>query len=487
MEHNGCSQDPEPVLPCGSEAARGPGEAPREPLGGAPQSVLLTGTVRRRIFELAMPALGEQVLNTMVGLVDVYLAGYVGRDATSAVGLASYVSWLIWMLFGAVGVGAAAVVARAIGSGNRTEARAAVSQALGLALILGAAAVAAVVGAAPLIAMLLWRGTGPEALTVTYLRIEGWGHLLLSLTAIGGACMRAAGDTRTPMRITGVVNVINIVISCSLVFGWFGLPALDVVGIAIGTVAARSLGGLLMLAALSSPRAALRLDRRKIRPQWVWTARLLRIGLPASAEGAALWGGNFLFMMIVARTAGKFTGGVNFAAHIIGMRVESLSYLPAAAWSMAGGAVVGQCLGAGMPRRAKQAGYEACLQGGALITLMGVLYFLAAHPLYRLFTGDPDVMAAGVPALRLVAFFQPCLAVLIILNGCLRGAGDTRVPFAITTTSIMAIRVPIAYLGGIRLDYGLVGAWIGMCVDMSARAILYGLRFAGGRWQRVKV
>jgi putative MATE family efflux protein len=305
----------------------------------------------------------------------------------------------------------------------------------------------------------------------------------VSITAIGIGCMRASGDTRTPLKVMGLVNLWNVVVATTLVrgFGW------GVEGIALGTASARAVGGLLTLAVLLSQSTKIRLSLRRMWPQAQWIYRLVRIGLPAALESGSFWIVQVIFVTIIKHTTGQFPGEVNFAAHVIGLRVESLSYMPANAWAFAGGALMGQCLGAGLHDRARRVGIEACLQGGLLITLMGFLYFFAPGFIFRQFTSDPEVIAAGIPAMKLLAFLQPFLAVWIIMGGCLRGSGDTRVPFVITLLSGFLVRLPLGYFGGIYLGGGLVGAWTGMCADVAVRCFFYCLRFARGGWQKVRV
>jgi MATE family multidrug resistance protein len=446
-------------------------------------SALLAGDIRRSLFWLALPTLGEQLLGSMVAIVDAWLAGHLNRDAINAVGFSVYISWLVWMVFTAVGAGATAVVARSIGAGRRQEARTAVSQAVGVAVMAGAAATAIIVATAPLIAWLVWGNQGPAVPMRQFLQIEALGHVFVSITAIGIGCMRASGDTRTPLAIMSIVNIWNVAASTTLVhaLGW------GVRGIATGTASARAVGGLITLGILLSSQTRIRLNLARVWPRAAWVWRLVRIGLPAALETGSFWMVQVIFVTIIKHSTGLFTGEVNFAAHVIGLRVESLSYMPANAWAFAGGALMGQCLGAGMPDRARRVGLEACLQGGLLITLMGFVYFLAPAFIFRQFTTDPQVIVAGVPAMKMLAFIQPFLAVWIILGGCLRGSGDTRVPFFVTLACGLLIRLPVGYLGGIRLSGGLVGAWSGMCTDVAARSCLFSLRFLGGGWQRVRV
>ena len=215
--------------------------------------------------------------------------------------------------------------------------------------------------------------------------------------------------------------------------------------------------------------------------------RMLSIGLPASLDGTIAFGGHFCFMAVVNRIPSVFSQPVIYAAHIVGIRIESLSYLPAQAWGVAAGTMVGQNLGAGQPQRAKDAARAAVWQAAALLVSMGIFYYFMAERFYQFLSNDPRVWECGVPALRGLAYVQLPLAFLVVYLGALRGAGDTRTPMVITGLGMLCVRLPLALFGGFWLRWGLLGAWLGMFGDLTVRGILITWRFGKGRWQHVKV
>ena len=179
------------------------------------------------------------------------------------------------------------------------------------------------------------------------------------------------------------------------------------------------------------------------------------------------------------------------AAHGIAIRIEALGYLSGAAFGTAGVAFVGRALGAGRPDLAARGAWTALTLGGLVMSLMGVVFFTFAAPLFRLFCPTPDdapVVEAGVPALRLIAFAMPGLAATIILTSCLRGAGDTRRLALITWVGFLGVRLPLGVLLT-RPEYhlGLVGAWVAMVTDIYLRGGLLLWRFLSGRWKTVRV
>jgi Na+-driven multidrug efflux pump len=482
------------------------------------QRSIVEGPLRGAVFWLALPVLGEQALNACVTWNDAYLAGRISPVATGAVGIAGYVSWLMTMIFWMVDTGATAIVARAVGAGNVNEAKRTTHQALTLAIVLGMSGTIAVGFAAPLLAALLnMRGTAAQV-GVDFMRIETLGYAGAAISFAMTACMRGAGDTRTPMVIMGGVNIVNIALTWLLAHGWGPIPSLGTSGIAWGTVAARWAGAVWILI-LMFPRAPrmrviddefwgfmcavedekrassrdtrsrklLALDVSLLKPDRSLISRILSIGIPAALDGVLAFSGHFIFMILVTRVPSEFPTSVLYAAHIVGIRIESLSYLPANAWAMAAAAMVGQNLGARQPDRARRAANEAARQAMAMLGLTGLLYFFAAEPLYRLLSNDPEVWRCGVPALKGLACVQIPLAVLIVYLGSLRGAGDTRVPILITAVGMAVVRIPVAWFGGWVLRAGLVGAWMGMYADITIRAGLLAWRFRQGGWRKISV
>ena len=462
-------------------------QAPKAGLADVQPNLVTRGNVRRVLFVLALPILGQEMLNTTVGIVDTFLAGRISVEATSAVGLAAYVAWLAVMLFELVATGTTALVSRSIGAGDPPAANRIANQSLGMSILAGVGGCVLMYAAAP--AFACWQGMTGNAyeIVVRYLRFEAVGYLGNSVTLVACAALRGAGDTRTPMKVLGLVNALNMIVSPVLVFGLGPVPALGVDGIVIGTVAARFCGCFIIVAVMLRGRSGLRIDRS------VWDLdvgplrRILRIGLPAASDGALMWTGHFVFLAMIKRLAEGGASDVIYAAHIVVIRVEALTYLPASAWAAASAAMIGQALGAEDPRRARRIGHEAVGQCMLLSALIAALFYWGAEFIFSWMHTDAEVRATGVLPLRVAAVFQPMLAAGIVYVGALRGAGDTRSPLAVTLASLVLIRFPLGYLFGFTLGYGLIGMWVGICGDMTVRALLVFAIYVRGRWLKLVV
>lgn len=445
----------------------------------------LTGNTRTTILFLALPVLAEQFLNFLVGFVDTLLSGRISMAATSAIGAAAYVNWLAELIFSLVATGTTALVARHWGAGQRDSAGQVATSSISLALGLGVAAAAGLYLAAPMFGEFLKLEAGSNELLVRYLRLSCFGQAFSSVLLIGSAALRGSGNMRAPMFVLGMVSILNVVFSSLLAFGAGPLPTLGMDGIAVGTVAARFAGFVAMLWLLVSGSAGL-----TAKPSWTSItdfaaiSRVLRIGVPAAADSLLMWGGHFLFLRVVASLGEGAKGEAIFAAHIVGIQVEAINYLPAWAWGTAAATMIGQCLGAGRPDRARLGGHEAMLQSCVMAVIVMVMFLAGAEFIYDLMHEDPAVATVGVPAIRLLALFEVPLSIVIVYAVGIRGAGETVSPMLINMFGIFLIRLPVGYWLGVEMEFGLMGAWGGVGADITARAIAIALYFRYGKWDQ---
>lgn len=450
---------------------------------------IVNAPLRSTMINLALPVVAEQFLNTLVGLVDTYLAGQLPHGsvaATSAVGLASYVGWLVSMLFALVAMGTTALVARACGSGDRPLANGVTNQSMMLAIVMGLIGAPAMYALAPYFAGFLGMSGETLAIAVRYLQIDAFGYVLWALTLVGSAALRGAGDMRTPLVVLGVVNAFNVVLSPSLVYGLGPIPVFGVNGIVYGTLCARTVGGVLIVLVLLRNRRGLKLRFRAFRPDRAIIARLLRIGTPAAADGVIMWVGHLCFLWIVGQLT-RTTDPTALAAQILVVRLEAFTYLPASAWAAACATMIGQALGAGNTPRARSSGHEGALQCGSVTALVGAAFILFSGPICRLMHNDPAVIATASRLLIIAGALQPILALHIVYTGALKGAGDTVRPMIISAVGLALFRVPLGYWFGLHLGYGLLGAWVGVGVDLVVRMSLVVGCFVRGKWALVRV
>jgi putative MATE family efflux protein len=437
-----------------------------------------------QVLGLAWPVLVEQLLGTAVGLVNTYIVGHLGAGAIAAVGLSTQIRALLMALFSAVGVGSTALVARHVGAQEPEEAAHIAGQSLLLSMVVGlCAALPCLLLARPLLRAL---GATDQVVGLgrSYLFALGTTMPLMALLFIGDAVVRGTGDTRTPMVVMSLVNVVNAGVSASLVYGPGPLPELGVLGAAIGSATSAAVGGLAVAFVLlrGRSRTGLRIVLRTLRfdPQRTW--RLLRIGVPAGVEQLVMRVAQLALATIVTRL-----GTAAYAGHQLGIQLLSVAFMPGFAFSVASTALVGQELGRQAGRRAEACARAASWMALGIMCTIGLVVFLLARPLLQLFTSDPAVITQGLYAMRGCALIQPPLAYYFVLAGALRGAGDTRFTLLVQGLCIWVLRLPLALGLGVLLGLGLVGVWAGMILDMTGRALLLGLRFRSGAWKRLSI
>jgi len=479
------------ALPSRIAAESEVGEADSPGLAGPGLPESRRGIVRK-VVGLAVPVVVEQALLYLVGLSDTLLTGrYLSEDYLAGVTVASYLLWVVGSLLTIVSVGATALVARLTGMGDRAAAARIAAGSVGLALVLGTAIwIAAGLGAPAIVRAMNLEGVAAESAAL-FLRIVLLSAPLLACTTAGVACLRGVGDTRTGMWVMILVNLVNIGLSWGLVAGVGPLPKLGFAGIAAGTACAEAIGGLVVLAILARGRSGLVISVRSVIPRRADVGRILRISLPAAGESLTNSGCQLWFLGLINRLGPTAT-----AAHGVAIRCESLAFLTISAFSVAASTLTGQYLGAGRPDLARRAARISWAIGAAVLSAIGVWLFVGAGWFFELFLGGnkPGVAAEGVPVLRIVAFAMPALATINVLNGALRGAGDTRWPWAIVLFGYLAVRMPLTYAlvapaGPVGEGYGLGlrGAWVAMLADLVIRGILVAARFHQGGWSRVRV
>lgn len=450
--------------------------------------------LRGRVWALALPAIGEQLLALGVGVSDTFLAGHLSAHATSvvgygqatalaAVGVAATAVWVVLNAFFAVNIGVTALVARATGARDRKLA----SRAAGQGVLLGAAAGLLMLVLAVPLAEVITHALGVSGqvaqLAATYIRVFSLALPATGIASASTAAMRGAGDARRPLIVMVVVNGANIVGSWMLMNGFepLGLHPIGVIGSAIGAATGWALGAVLAFSLLwrSHPRAP-KLAWPSLRPHRDTAVRILRVGLPSAAEIGVFQFGIVAFGRVIVGL-----GATAYAANTTINTVESLGTLPGFGFAVATTALVGQALGASDPDLAARVVWAAIRPCVAVMGTIGLIALVLPHVMLGLFVADSSVLSAGDVAMRLSCLTLPASAVAFIFNGALRGSGDTKFPVIVRATGTWGLRVPLAMV--LIPFLALPGARIAMVLDFCTQAGLSYWRFRSGRWRRARV
>lgn len=472
--------------PADAAAGRGSAAAP-PPVDPAPKALAgrLAGlSLRRQIFALAIWPFLQQLLHWSVTFVDTAVAGHLTKEATGAIAVGGYLNWFMGMMVMGIGAGGAALIARAVGGGHKRLANAGVGQALVLGLVTGIVVGLGIIALAHPIAIAAGLRGEALALCKTYLWITAAGLPLAAVLFVSSSCMTAAGDTKSPFFIMLGMNAVNL--AATLYFA-VGL-GMGVAGIGLGTVLGWGLGAVAIVTLLVRSRNGLRLHPHRLRPHWHTIQRIWRVAYPNLLDRGGHWAGNWIIIMIVGEIGRRAEeADLIQGAHIIAIRIEAISFLPAMAFAAAASTLTGQYLGAHDPAMARNAARQCWLLGAGLMFVLGIVFVAIPELLVRTLTDIPELIETAPPLVRLCGFVQFFFGSALVLQGAMRGAGDTRGPAILSNSLTWGLRLPLAAFFGLLLGWGLLGIWVGLCTELFVRGLVFITRYRGDAWLKTKV
>lgn len=451
-------------------------------------------------FKLAMPAIGEMLMHTLQGYADMAMVGTLGASAITAIGLSDMPMMTAMSVFAAISVGTTALIARAIGAKQQDDANNIAKQSLIMSVIMTLVFVSLSIYFARHIVVLMGAEQDVIPLAEGYFRTVCYGAFFMIISVILSGVLRGSGDTKTPMYINGLSVILNIIGNFFMIFESrvveFTMPLLDkdislyipgagmgVQGAAISTTISRSLAGIVLLGIVISNRGVIKINiKEKLRIDLKIIKRIFNIGIPAAVEQFCMRFGQLVFGRIIASL-----GTVMFAAHRITLIAESISFMPGFGFALAATTLVGQYLGAERPDLSQKSGFTAVKMAAIVMSVFGIVFFFWPDIFLRIFTKDKEILDSARWCLRIVAVSQPFLAASMGFAGGLRGAGDTKWVLIINVIGIWGIRIILASIFVFVFNWGLIGAWIAMTLDLTIRGILYFFRFKRGRWKSLKV
>lgn len=415
----------------------------------------LAPMTQRRVLALALPIIGENLLQTTVGAVDTLMVAHLDKESVAGVGTAAEFVFFIISILAALEVGATVLISQAFGARDLESVRRLARQALAWGVIL---AIPVSLGgyfvAGPVIGLF---GTEPAVArhAITYLEIIAATSVVLLLTFVCSAIFRGVGDSRTPLLASVIANGVNLLVAYLLIFGRFGLPRLGVAGSAWGAASARATSAAILLLLLVGGRRVVSVrGRTGWRPRLGTARALFRLGLPASLEQALMSFGFTTMLAVVA-----ILGTAALAAQQIAFTALSIAFMPGLGFALAATALVGQSVGARNVADAGRATRVAELWAIVWMAIGGGVYFGLAHPVMDFFTEDHAVVNAGVNALHAISLSLPFWAMWSVNAGALRGLGDTRTPLLMGIVTVWSA-VGLAYLAVTLLDGGLGMVWL---------------------------
>lgn len=439
------------------------------------------------IMALAWPTMLEQLMQTAVQYIDTAMVGSLGTQATAAVGATSTVSWLVGSTVSAFGVGFLSYIAKACGAQDREAARRSVSQAVLMVLVTGIAFTAITLGLSRQVPVWMQVEESIRDLAARYFFILYLPMLPRCASMIFGTVLRAAGDTKTPMKIGVIVNLINVVLNFLLIYptrqmtllGFtFIMPGvgLGVIGAAIASAVAFTWGGIHITVKLwkhpmVSPKG------QSIKPDWTILRPCLKVALPNMFQRFGTSLGYVAFAAMI-----NSLGEVATAAHTIANTVESAFYIPGYGMQTAAATLAGNAYGAGDNKRMKELARMFIPIEIGLMILSGGALFLMAPMLMGIFSTSPEVIGLGATVLRMVAVSEPFYGFSIIIEGMMQGVGKTRQPFIFNILGMWLVRIVGTFICTQVLGFGLVSAWACMIAHNLLLFVLFLITYLRGGW-----
>jgi putative MATE family efflux protein len=445
------------------------------------------GHVTRELVRLSLPVIGLNVLSVLALAVDTAMCGRLedGNTALAALGYASQVIFLLMVAMLGLTVGTVALVSRAHGAGNRDRVQHIMMQSAQLTLVI--AVVVAVLGVlfSEEILALLGASSAVQKTGAEYLRPVLGATPFSYLFILYAAILRSLGNTLLAFFVALVLNGVNFGLNYCLILGNLGFPSWGVEGAGVGTAIAYLVGlmllmGLVRAGAIEGVMLPVRLKRF----DWGLVKQLLLVGGPAALDLVIL---NISFLALI--TLVGFLEEIAVAAHAIGLRVQSLAFVPGLSVSQVASSMVGNYLGSNDVARAREtiwATIGVCL---VIMTTLSVVLLLFVYPMTHLFDVQPGTRLEELSVLwnQILGWSMPIFGIHIALVAMMRGAGITKTSLFINAFSTFIVQIPLGFWLAFSLDLGVFGVWLSFPLAALAKVAMAVVVFRRGKWAQAGV
>ena len=443
------------------------------------------------IFQLSLPSILAQVTSVMMFFIDQAMVGSLGAEASAAIGLVESSTWLFGSLTSAASMGFSVQVAHFIGANDFVKAREVLRHALIVTFCLSVLLM--LVAAAISSPLPFWLGGGEDIAgdASRYFLIFSLTAPFFQMNTLASAMLKCEGNMRVSSLMSVTLCVLDVVFNFFLIFPsrhvdvlgvnlWIPGAGWGVTGAALGTALAFVVVSLSQgwLAFFRSKILSLRLPHAPFR--WVasYLVNAFKIGAPMALQSFLMSSAQIVSTMIVAPL-----GNFAIAANTFAITAESLCYMPGYGIGDAATTLVGQSVGAGRHDLCRSFARMTVFSGMAVMALMGVVMFVFAPELMGLMTPVAEIRDLGAQCLRIEAFAEPMFAASIVTYCVCVGAGDTLRPALINLGSMWLVRLTLAAL--LATQYGLVGVWFAMAVELTLRGSMFLVRLFRGKWNKL--
>ncbi len=420
----------------------------------------------RRLIDYSLPAVFENILQTSVGFVDSVLIAKISLVAVSAVSLVNGVMAVYQAVFIALAVAVATVVSNAAGARASKAVSENVRQSIALSLMVGVIlSILSLVLAHPILRAM---GASGDILQqgIVFFRVIAGTSVLIVLMTVLGQLIRTAGQTRTPLTINLIVNILNFCLDFILIFGLFGFPRLGILGAGIGTALSRLIGVGLLFHKLQQTSHRLQ-GPIFSRDQHIFKTEIVKRALPIMGERLMMRLGDIVIFVIIIAYGSKV-----FAGNAIGETITAYNYLPAFGFATGASILIARAYGAKDHLEIRKLTKTSFVMTAIISTLVGGIIFAFSTFILNFFTFDAVAVSAAQVVILISFVSEPIVAGVIIYTAALQAMGDAKTPFYATMFGMWVIRIGIAWLLGTAFGWGIWGVWIATVLDNIFRLIV---------------
>lgn len=444
---------------------------------------LATGSLWKACWLMSWPLLIATIANSLVGICDLYVAGFLGSSNQAAVGVSEHIGFFAMLLIMGVGMGTTAIVSRYWGEKNYEEAVRFTAQSLLFSFVFGILLSLALMSFGIMSLGFFSNSNETQILARQYLCIYSFYIIPFSIVSVLNAAFRAIGDAKSPLIVVSCFTTLTVLCDYLFVVVEWPVAGLGIQGIALAAIISSVSAVVVGVTLLRRSRLAPSFHHfLPIEPERL--KRVVKIGVPSALQRLG-WATSLFLLYFILSQCDSPTPAL--AALAVGMRLEALLFMPIMALNMAVASIVGQSLGAKKVKRAYQAGTQMAMVGFVALFVLASCMFCLSDSIASWISSDPQTIPHIASYLRIASFCEPFLAIAMILGGALQGAGDTKTPMWITIVCNWVVRLPLAYWLVLGLDMGPSGAWLAMTLSVILSGIITFFCFTNLGWTRQRV
>ncbi|MDO5970709.1 MATE family efflux transporter [Flavivirga aquimarina] len=443
---------------------------------------LLTGNINRAIVILAIPTALEMLMESLFVCFNLFFVSKLGTNAIYIVGITGTIIQFGFSIAVGLGIAATSIISRRIGEKENRKAGLATMQILYIGFV--ASILLSLIGVVFYKQILLLVGL-PEELLIEakwFTRIMFISLIFLILRVSINGILRGAGNAAIAMRAIFISNIINIVLSPILIFGWGLIPEFGLLGLALAALIARISGLLYQCWALIKGKTVIIIGKNELKLSIDIIKKIFKIGMNGTLQylvPASSW---ILMAKIIS-----YLGADVFAGYIIAQRITYLAIMPAWGIGNAAGILTGQNLGANQFDRAEKSVWKAGFYNVCFLCFLTLLLNLNAESMVRFFSKDPEVIKNGILYLNYILIAYVLLGYTMVISRALNAAGDVKAVTLLYVIMFYIIQIPLAYLLGINLDYGSKGIFIAILISELILSTMCIIVFKRGKWKHIKI